>query len=150
MSKQKKDDRKIQYENFIKSKEWKLIRQRLFDERGKICEKCKLTEDIHVHHLNYKRLGGKERNSDLQVLCKKCHMELHGLKYDGKTKIKKKKHKGLPKYRKIAIERFGLRKSGNRGWKGLANTIHMINKGFERKFKSKKDAMDYVKYALTN
>ena len=41
------------------------------------CSKCNSTEELHAHHLTYDRLG-RELQSDLQCLCKKCHERVHG------------------------------------------------------------------------
>jgi len=148
---QKLGKREEKYTAFINSKEWKAIRIRVINIRGGCCEKCGCKNDIHIHHLNYKRFGGKEEDTDLQVLCKKCHMEVHGLAYDGKTQLKKKKKKkGMSLYRQLAFKKYGLREKGNRGRLGLAKTIALQEIGRIIKFKSKKDAMNYIKMKLYN
>lgn len=59
------------------SDKWQGIKDLLFKERGKKCEKCGWAFDLEVHHLNYCRLGD-ERPSDLMVLCDECHGKTHG------------------------------------------------------------------------
>ena len=142
------NDKKRKYTAFINSKEWYKIRARVINARGKYCEVCGNKNNIHIHHLNYKRFGGKEKNSDLQVLCKKCHMKIHGLTYDGKTQSKKKGRKGIPLYRQLAFKKYGLQKKGNRGKIGLAKTIAFQETGRIIKFKSKNNAMSYIKTKL--
>jgi len=45
---------------------------------GNKCELCGNVRKLEVHHLNYGQLG-RERLSNLKVLCKKCHMQEHSL-----------------------------------------------------------------------
>ena len=58
--------------DYYKSKAWKEVRELKFEEVGRECEKCGVTENLHIHHEEYKTLG-REKLSDLQVLCRKCH-----------------------------------------------------------------------------
>jgi len=44
----------------------------------KHCEKCGALEDLEVHHLDYKEYGSRT-----QVLCRKCHCEMHRIKKSG-------------------------------------------------------------------
>ncbi len=46
---------------------------RLLAERGHCCERCKAnTPRLSLHHKTYDRLG-RERDSDLELLCEACH-----------------------------------------------------------------------------
>lgn len=66
---------KEKYLDYIASAQWKRIRDAKIAEVGGVCERCgisKFTERLEVHHLHYKTFK-KERLSDLQVLCHKCH-----------------------------------------------------------------------------
>lgn len=74
------------YDKYIISSKWRNKREELFKIRGKICELCKSTSNIHVHHKTYKNLFN-ENMEDLQVLCKCCHSKVHLNKnYKGKVK----------------------------------------------------------------
>lgn len=42
---------------------------------------------LDVHHLTYERFG-KELLADLQILCRKCHDEVHAIKDQQKPKVK--------------------------------------------------------------
>lgn len=64
------------YTDYLRSEEWKAVREKLFIERGKICECCGSEKKIHVHHLHYNTLTF-ERMEDLKVLCEKCHNQEH-------------------------------------------------------------------------
>lgn len=44
------------------------------------CAKCGAKRNLHVHHLSYDHFT-KELDSELQVLCRKCHQEIHGRKF---------------------------------------------------------------------
>jgi 5-methylcytosine-specific restriction endonuclease McrA len=69
----------------MRSKKWASVRERILKSRGYACERCGCEKDkwtvIQVHHLNYKRLG-RELDTDLQVLCLKCHQDVHGRFFD--------------------------------------------------------------------
>lgn len=58
------------------------------------CQKCNLrtgnTYNLCVHHKTYERLG-QEKIEDLQLLCRKCHDELHRLEFKERAKAKKSK-----------------------------------------------------------
>ena len=69
----------VVYELFIVSAEWRDIRVRLWAEQGRFCAACGNTEDLHVHHMTYARLGGNELLSDLVGLCAACHSDVHDL-----------------------------------------------------------------------
>lgn len=64
------------YSNYIKSARWKAKRELVFNATGKYCKACgKANGILNVHHLSYDRLG-RERLSDLIVLCKQDHDDL--------------------------------------------------------------------------
>ena len=72
---------KPDYETYIKSKEWKLVRQRYFKSNmPQVCFACNTKKEtgFHLHHKTYKRLG-KEKLTDLVLLCKECHQSCHDL-----------------------------------------------------------------------
>lgn len=63
------------YEEYINSHAWKKKRSSILKKR-KSCEVCNSKINLHVHHLNYSRLG-IEQDTDLKVLCEKCHKKFH-------------------------------------------------------------------------
>ena len=107
---------KKKHHEFIKSDQWKQIRKRLFSIRGKKCEKCGNDIFVEVHHLTYERFGGNELDLDLIILCRECHKKAHG----------KPNKKDFIYYRTRAISKYGLKKSGNKGWCSLAKTVLSI------------------------
>lgn len=77
-----------EYSKYLLSPEWGLIRQRLFTERGKKCERCSSNKILQIHHLTYERIF-KEEMSDLLILCKKCHEKEHRIDKPKKEKRRK-------------------------------------------------------------
>lgn len=67
-----KSQRRLRYEDYLRSDRWKNIRELLFEHRGRRCEACGKTENLEVHHLTYRRLG-QERAEDLMIVCPACH-----------------------------------------------------------------------------
>lgn len=70
---------KFVYDRYIASQEWKDKRERSLKfaySKGKYwCQDCGWDfpkDQLEVHHLTYDRLG-KERDSDLLVVCSRCH-----------------------------------------------------------------------------
>lgn len=133
-----------EYVSFINSEEWRKIKKALFAVRRKICEECGAVDVIHVHHLTYKRFGGKERQEDLKVLCEPCHMALH----ERKCPIPKIQRQTQPYYRKLAIQYLGIKKSGGKGWGSLAKLV--ANRlGDSQSFNGRDHAKRYVKKTLS-
>lgn len=65
------------YSDYLKSEWWRLRRWSRLRNAKFRCEKCGAKgESLHVHHLNYDRLG-RERHFDLMVLCEPCHKTQH-------------------------------------------------------------------------
>lgn len=73
------EERHAIYRRYLKSNTWLRVRIRIFKLRGYQCEKCGISEGVQleVHHRSYERLGF-ELDSDLQILCRICHLSAHG------------------------------------------------------------------------
>lgn len=71
----------VLYTRYVKENapEWREKKEQVFWQRGERCEACGSRFRIDVHHLTYKRLG-RERLSDLMVLCRKHHDQVHWLR----------------------------------------------------------------------
>ena len=70
--------RRTAYHEYLQSSQWQEIRDKLFEARGKQCNRCKSLQNIQVHHKTYDRLG-QEKLTDLEVLCSACHQKEHGV-----------------------------------------------------------------------
>jgi HNH endonuclease len=71
--------RNPEYDEWLRSSEWQSFAdlQRLMAAHrceSRACGRAASWE-LHVHHLNYDRFGGRERPDDVLVLCPVCHRE---------------------------------------------------------------------------
>jgi hypothetical protein len=80
------------YESYLLTKHWMQLRKTIYNKRNHKCDRCK-KEIVHfqLHHITYKRIG-KERMSDIRLLCFDCHELIH-LKKDIKREKKRIKIK---------------------------------------------------------
>jgi len=69
-----------QYRVYLKSEGWRKFAAKIRADREK-CERCGSTQSLQVHHLTYYRLG-REHPQDVQLLCKSCHEDVHGRKFE--------------------------------------------------------------------
>jgi len=78
----KKDlSRKKNYERYMRSRDWALIKLQIFSRDHYKCRKCHATiaqRMLNVHHLTYERVF-HEKFDDLITLCSVCHREEHNL-----------------------------------------------------------------------
>jgi hypothetical protein len=67
------------YVQYLKNAIWLEIRQKALERAGFRCERCHTfhgsnQSKLHVHHKQYDRIGGFEKDSDLEVVCAgDCH-----------------------------------------------------------------------------
>ena len=59
------------------AREWEGIRERTFAEQGRRCGKCGKAGALEVHHVKPLKEGGTNDPSNLQVLCRDCHIGAH-------------------------------------------------------------------------
>ena len=71
----------MSYQDFIKSPEWRVQRQRII-ERDSVCQNCGANKQLQVHHLVYTKDLTKVPDDKLVTLCKTCHSKLESLKKD--------------------------------------------------------------------
>ena len=60
---------------YLKSEHWQILRKEKL-EYVSSCEKCGNKDSLDVHHKNYKQLYDVML-TDLQVLCRNCHNQIH-------------------------------------------------------------------------
>jgi 5-methylcytosine-specific restriction endonuclease McrA len=65
------------YKEFLKSAEWRAIRKKRIAHDGGRCLLCRSPNKLEVHHLTYRRAGGRESIRDLVTLCERCHAKQH-------------------------------------------------------------------------
>ena len=73
--------RKVNYYEYLASREWRLKRKQKIERAGRWCERCHERPIENVHHLTYERLGN-ERQDDLLGVCRACHEFLSAERYD--------------------------------------------------------------------
>lgn len=80
-----------EYVEYLQSDAWYTFRRRVIRFRGNRCQNCGadgMTTILHVHHLNYERLG-KERIKDVRLLCVTCHRRADRVRKRGTWKGKR-------------------------------------------------------------
>lgn len=64
----------MNYEEYIKSAEWKTKREERLKIDGYKCVICKSETNLQVHHLHYETLGNEDPLHDLVTVCNsQCH-----------------------------------------------------------------------------
>lgn len=73
----------FEYKLYMKSEQWKVMREMCLIRSGWVCEKCgRIGKQVggnvtlHIHHKTYERFG-MEDMEDLMCLCRKCHNNIH-------------------------------------------------------------------------
>lgn len=99
--------KKERYNQYIKSPEWKHLRDLAIEETP-YCVMCSAEDELQVHHRKYPVLLGTEPLSWLTVVCRKCHARHHGYKYRKPKKKKKQRAKNKEKP-KIEIARSAVK-----------------------------------------
>ena len=67
----------LAYQIYLNSQKWKDKRKKVLEYWDHKCATCYSPINLHVHHRTYARVG-KEKLTDLIVLCSKCHEKFHG------------------------------------------------------------------------
>lgn len=62
--------------NYLASAMWRILRDIIITRDHNKCVCCSSTNNLHVHHLTYDRLGSEQPN-DLVTLCSTCHQRQH-------------------------------------------------------------------------
>ncbi|MGV8172340.1 MAG: sacsin N-terminal ATP-binding-like domain-containing protein [Candidatus Woesearchaeota archaeon] len=91
---------------YYRTKEWKEIQEKCFNNSDYKCDECGSEEDLQAHHLTYENWGN-ETVTDLKCVCRSCHEKIHGkilpvndMDYDKLSKISEEIKK-----KEIAIKR---------------------------------------------
>ena len=93
----------VDYDEYIKSPEWKERRKMFIHFWGNSCALCLSPKNLHVHHRCYDRLGC-ETLSDCIVLYGRHHAQFHGKEYiSGRTDTIQNVLEGLSRRAKAGI-----------------------------------------------
>lgn len=68
--------RALSYAEYLKTDHWLDFRDAMLHGKDCRCQHCETTEGLQIHHLTYDYLG-RERPSDVLVLCGDCHRTWH-------------------------------------------------------------------------
>ena len=99
----------MEYATYLKSEDWKDKRS-LKKKTNSRCAICSSNKKLDTHHLNYKNLVDVQQ-SDLRVLCHRCHFLAHDLMKNGKIVFRSTNHHS----------RFTIIKSAVKKSLGLSN-----------------------------
>lgn len=66
------------YRRYLRFPQWRAKRMQVFALYGRKCRKCGSTKKLEVNHKHYHNIFN-ERLEDLEVLCRSCHEEYHGI-----------------------------------------------------------------------
>ncbi len=65
------------YSDYLKGKHWQKVRAKYYATyKEKVCSMCESTKNLNLHHLRYTSLG-KEKLTDIVLVCKDCHSLIH-------------------------------------------------------------------------
>ena len=69
--------RSLPYDEYLKTKHWLTLREKVHKRANGKCEYCRFGRPMYaVHHKTYARLGA-ELLADLEAVCHKCHKFRH-------------------------------------------------------------------------
>ncbi len=69
----------IQYTEYLKGKDWKILRRKAYLRANHKCEFCSKPA-AHVHHIKYPKNLKDDKLENLVVVCEKCHSLNHGIR----------------------------------------------------------------------
>ena len=107
-SKKLKENGYSDYQEYLKSDEWKTIKNSIKQRKGarwNLCNLCTSPNNLEVHHSSYKVIGTINPHNTVKMLCRSCHQEVHDYckkypqynLYRACNRIKKiRKRNGLP------------------------------------------------------
>lgn len=75
----------MNYRRYLQSEHWKELSAAKLEDANFRCERCHRRTQLEVHHLHYNSIG-KERFTDLEVLCRACHQKHHDSEFAAKTR----------------------------------------------------------------
>jgi len=89
------------YDAYLQTPAWYKKRAIAFAIHGHRCDVCGTTKGpLQVHHRHYRTLGREDPRRDLQVLCRPCHCETHGIEEEARppspSKRRRKKRRPEP------------------------------------------------------
>src|SRR4029078_3937321 len=68
---------KLRWRKFIMNRRYNFYKQILHNHFGHRCCYCGVGDNLHIHHIRPTVLGGTDDLSNLELVCDKCHYDLH-------------------------------------------------------------------------
>jgi hypothetical protein len=122
--------------------DWDKRKKTVIQRDGKMCDKCRSSLILHLHHLKPLSKGGSNKVQNLKLLCENCHSKEHGGRdfssqhEDHETAFSKRVsniHHAIDHRKKI---KFGYKKPTDKGYKQrtvsslkMENMDHYIDDG---------------------
>lgn len=60
-----------------KALHWRLIRREVLDRDGYRCRCCGTRDQVDVHHIRFRSVGGGDSLRNCAAFCRSCHSEIH-------------------------------------------------------------------------
>jgi len=102
---------------FLRSKQWKLVRDLTFEHFDKVCTNCNSTDNIHLDHIKPRVKDAKGLHwldiTNLQPLCGKCNCEVKGIL---DTDYRSHKHKEKCRELKSLFEQALIDEGFDKSW----------------------------------
>lgn len=92
---------KTRYYKYLHSPEWKAMRCEVFRIHGRKCSSCGSESELEVNHKHYRTLYAEDPETDLEVLCRRCHKIYHGRIYKSKKETRKQFKKRRRKFARV-------------------------------------------------
>lgn len=91
---------KMFYGKYIHSKQWKVLKECVLEERGNFCECCdKETDRLDLHHITYDHVGYESREEVL-LLCRDCHKDIHETIKHPPYDLERYQNKKVPRHKR--------------------------------------------------
>ncbi|MDP2949913.1 MAG: hypothetical protein Q8P22_10295 [Chloroflexota bacterium] len=82
-----KTRQRVDYHEYLASREWRLKRTKVIDFAQGICERCGSAPIRDVHHNNYRNIGNEDPLVDLIGVCRPCHEYLAGVREEDRALV---------------------------------------------------------------
>ena len=73
----------MRYPDYLQSEEWKALKLKVFGRSNGFCEKCG-AKASETHHTSYPKDFKDDSETNLQALCRTCHITAH-IEQKGRT-----------------------------------------------------------------
>lgn len=95
----------MDYKDYLKSNDWLVKKFNKLKYNRRRCAICNSLENLDLHHLNYKNLVDVD-NSDLRILCRRCHFLAHDLYKIGEITFRNENHHSRFAIIKAAVKKY--------------------------------------------